>query len=493
MFIRNKTLFWLLFIIFIGLLLRFYNLGKQSLWSDEAYSVMMARDLNKLWFEQIQDSNPPFYYSLLHFWMHICGKTEFALRLLSLIFGVFLIPLIFLVGSEISDRYTGLYASLLVAISPIHIYYSQEVRMYSIMSFLSLLSFFLLYIGIIRKKSIYWIAYTITTILCLYVHNYGIFLLISEIYFYIFYHPKAKDILPRFILSQIYIFVAYLPRLLILFKQITINMNPWISAPNAQYLTSTFLHFCILSWRLPLTEHLRLILKIIIPLFAFIFLIGSLTSLKRNIFLLFYIVIPLGLAFAISYKVPLYVPGRYDIMVFPAFCLIIAAGLKRIRITFLHYSILIIILLSTSVFLYHYYFIYKKSNDRIVSEYIQMNMEKEDVLVMTELSITPFEYYWRKEFQPKLFQFPEEARGFLKKEALKGEEKYTNLEIKKLILKIYPLVNENNRLWLVYHPIVLVDRLINKLREDFKNTKFIKFCPGDNLNQIQGVYIFKKY
>jgi len=120
-------------------------------------------------------------------------------------------------------------------------------------------------------------------------------------------------------------------------------------------------------------------------------------------------------------------------------------------------------------------------------------MDKEDVLVVTELSITPFEYYWRKEFQPKLFQFPDGPRGFLKKEALKGEEQYTNLEIRKLIFKIYPLVNKNNRLWVIYHPIVLVDRLIKKLKEDFKNTEVINFFPGDNLNQIHSIYIFKKY
>jgi 4-amino-4-deoxy-L-arabinose transferase-like glycosyltransferase len=489
----SKThLFWLLLIIFIGIFLRLYNLGKQSLWLDEAYSVTMAGDLNKLWFEQIMDSNPPLYYSLLHFWIHICGKTEFAIRLLSLIFGIFLIPLIFFVGDSIFDKNTGIYAALLVAISPIHIYYSQEARMYSIMPFLSLFSFFLLYLGIIKRRNIYWIAYAITTIFCLYTHNYGIFLLVSEIWFFIFYRTKKKDIMLEFMLSQICILIAYLPRLPVLFKQIAMNMNPWISLPNLHSLSSTFLHFSILSWRLPLTGPLLLILKVVVPLFAGIFLIGILVSLKRNIFLLAYIVIPLSLAFIISLKVPIYVPGRYDILVFPAFCLVIAAGLKGFKNKFLTALLLIIIILSTSVILYHYYFIFKKSNDRSVSEYIQMNMGKEDVLVATELSITPFEYYWRKEFQPTLFQFPDGPRSFITEKALKGESSYINLEIRKLTFKVCPLINKNNRLWLMYHPIALVDRLIERLKEDFKNTEVIKFVPGDNLNQIHRVYIFKR-
>ncbi|MFH0912662.1 MAG: glycosyltransferase family 39 protein [Candidatus Omnitrophota bacterium] len=485
---KNKLL--CIFIIFIAVILRLYHLGNQSLWLDEAYSVMMSKNVVMLWAEQIKDPMPPLYYSMLHYWILIWGGSEFSLRLLSALFGILLIPLVFITGATIFDRKTGIYAALFAAISPIHIYYSQEARAYTLLAFLSLASSFMLYLSIEKNRNIFWIAYILATVLCLYAHNYGILLLSAQICFCLFF--PVRNILQKFAWSQLCILLAYLPRIAILFRQIRLDMNPWISAPTIKDLFSTFLRFSLLSWRLPITPLLSVILKITVPILVLIFIIGLVNRERQNLFLSTYLIIPLALAFFISLKIPSYVAGRYDILVFPAFCLIMGVGLNNVRIPFLRLVLVIIITVATSCILFNYYFIYRKSNDRVISEYVQKNSDKRDVIVATGLSVVPFEYYWRQNFPPRLFKFPDGPRSAIVRDALMGDEKYINFEIKKLTEKIYPLLNENNRLWILYQPYIFSDRLLYTLKKDFKNTDIITYPKGDNLNQVSRLYIFKR-
>jgi len=471
--------------------LRLYNLGKQSLWLDETYSVMMSNDLHTIWAEQTKDSSPPLYYSMLHFWIFCFGKSEVSLRLLSALFGILLIPLVFVAGTNIFSRKTGFFASLFAALSPYHIYYSQEAKVYSLLALLSLASFLMLYLSIRENRIIFWVAYVLSTIFCLYTHNYGILLLIAEFFFCIFYHPKAKALLNT-IISFICIFIAFLPRIPILSIQAIIDINPWIEVAKIKDLISTFKYFCLLSWRLPTTQLLSLALKIAIPLFAIIFVFGLFNRRKENVFLFTYFFIPLGIAFLISLKKPIYVAGRYDMLVFPAFCLIMGAGLSKIKIYFLRQFLLVSIIIVTLLSLFHYYFIYRKSNDRYISKYVQKYSDKKDIIVATELSIVPFEYYWKQDFQPQLFQFPNGPKSALVKEALVGDKKYINSEIRELIEKIYPLLKQGNKLWVLYQPFTFSDKLLEALGKEFENTNIINYLKGDNLNQISKIYIFKR-
>lgn len=488
-FLKGRDFLLLSTIILLGSVLRLYQLGKQSLWLDEAYSVMMSKDLFVLWCQQLKDSSPPLYYSILHYWAIIFGNTEFSLRLLSALLGILLIPLLFISGKIIFNRTVGIYSALLAAISPIHIYYSQEIKMYSLLPLLSLASFLLLYLGIKRRGYGYWTGYAITTILCIYTHNYGILLLFAEICYFIFFFCKDRSILPKFFLAQACIFLVCSPRFLVIANQIAMYMNPWIALPALKDLKSTFIFFCLSSWRLPLSEILIVSFNIMIPVFMFIFLFGIFS--KQKLFLLAYF-IPLLLTFLLSFKIHIYVPGRYDILVFPAFCLTIAAGLNRITLRFLRKFLLAIIIAATFISLYHYYFIYNKSSDSFVVNYLQSRMGERDVVVATELSITPFEYYWSESFSPRLFQFPEGPRAYLVENALKGDQKYIDLEIEKLVEKIYPLLSRDNKLWVLYQPMKFSRCLVERLNNDLDCESDVLNLPGCNLNQVQRILVFRK-
>ena len=80
--------------------LRVFRIEQQSLWYDEAFSVYLARfDLGEITARTAADIQPPLYYYLLHFWMTLAGDSEFAVRFLSLFFGVLTVPLIYVTAA----------------------------------------------------------------------------------------------------------------------------------------------------------------------------------------------------------------------------------------------------------------------------------------------------------------------------------------------------------------------------------------------------------
>ncbi|MBK8618091.1 MAG: glycosyltransferase family 39 protein [Anaerolineales bacterium] len=130
---------WLI-IIFITLFgggLRVLLLANKGMWLDETFSVWLAGhsvgDMLQ-WTVKI-DPHPPLYYLLLHYWMAYNGDSPFYVRLFSVLFGAGTIPIIYLIGKRISGDVVGLAAAVLLALSPFHIYYAQEARMYTFLTF----------------------------------------------------------------------------------------------------------------------------------------------------------------------------------------------------------------------------------------------------------------------------------------------------------------------------------------------------------------------
>ncbi len=164
-------------ITLIGMGLRFYAIGSESLWLDEGFSVLAARrpllDVIKYVFRL--DLHPPLYYVLLHFWIVRFGDSEIVMRTLSAIFGILSIPLVYRLGRDLMDRKTAVLAAFLTAISVYHIYFAQEVRGYSLFAFMALLSM-IFWIRLLSRPGFASIfGYVICTALVLYSHPYGVF------------------------------------------------------------------------------------------------------------------------------------------------------------------------------------------------------------------------------------------------------------------------------------------------------------------------------
>lgn len=93
----------ILALIWIGFAARVWQIGAQSLWLDEALSVVFARKPVPQLISTLinQDIHPPLYYLFLHFWMILAGQSEFAVRYLSLLFGLPAVPATYVFGAAL--------------------------------------------------------------------------------------------------------------------------------------------------------------------------------------------------------------------------------------------------------------------------------------------------------------------------------------------------------------------------------------------------------
>ena len=158
-----------------GLLLRFYNLGANSLWLDEASTLMFARQsLAGIWESTAGgEFNPPLFYWLEHA-MLLLGESEFVLRFLPALLGVLTIPVVYFVGKEFKDQNVGLIAAALLAFSPFHIYYSQEARAYAPMLFFFSLAL-LFYVRANRSDEVRsWALFGLFSAVSFWMHFYAI-------------------------------------------------------------------------------------------------------------------------------------------------------------------------------------------------------------------------------------------------------------------------------------------------------------------------------
>lgn len=125
--------------------LRLVYLGAESLWYDETVSVFLAgQPPGELIAHTARDIHPPLYYLLLRGWLVATGfptgqadlstnSLEFIAAFLSAWWGVLLVALSWRLARRLSlPAPSPLIAALLVAVSPFGVWYSQEVRMYTL-------------------------------------------------------------------------------------------------------------------------------------------------------------------------------------------------------------------------------------------------------------------------------------------------------------------------------------------------------------------------
>lgn len=146
-------------------------------WVDEGLSVGIAsHPLAHIPGVLRQDGSPPLYYALLHVWMSIFGRGVVATHVLSLIFGLLVIPLAYWIAGSLWDRRAGLAAAVLAAGSPWLTVYSEETRMYALVALLSLVlagSFVQVFV---RRSRRHLPLFSVALAAELYTHNWALFL-----------------------------------------------------------------------------------------------------------------------------------------------------------------------------------------------------------------------------------------------------------------------------------------------------------------------------
>jgi mannosyltransferase len=170
-------------ILAVAAFLRFWALGRQGLWFDEARTAwfmhgtpgQMLRALPRT------ESTPPLYYLAAWGWSRIFGDTELGLRSLSALVGVFAVALAYAAGRTLATRRVGHVAAALVAVNPFLVWYSQEARAYSLLVFLGALSFWLFARARANPTPKALAAWAFASALALWTHYSAAFLVVPEL------------------------------------------------------------------------------------------------------------------------------------------------------------------------------------------------------------------------------------------------------------------------------------------------------------------------
>ncbi|MBS8260386.1 hypothetical protein DYI23_09175 [Roseibium polysiphoniae] len=163
-------------IIAVSAALRLWDLDRTSFWYDEAVSWSQSKgSLAELIALVAADNYPPLHNLLLWLTMPIIGDSETALRLPSAIAGILSIWLVYELGRLVFTRNTGLLAAAILAISPFHIWYSTEARMYALFAMASL-AFLIALVRTLQGDRLPWpILAAVVGALFLYSHIYAAF------------------------------------------------------------------------------------------------------------------------------------------------------------------------------------------------------------------------------------------------------------------------------------------------------------------------------
>ena len=204
----------------VAFALRIFRLDHQSLWGDEAISVFRALDSLSAITAAVpaEGTLPPLYYYLLHWWIPAVGQTEFAVRFLSLVWGVLAVPLLLVLVNRVAGQRQAIAAAGLAAVSPFWIYYSQETRTYSLVCALATLALYLLIRASAdaswRTGFLPWGAYCLAAALALASNYFAGFVLGVGVLTCLLANRRSLEVVARCVTAQLGTVALLLPLLI---------------------------------------------------------------------------------------------------------------------------------------------------------------------------------------------------------------------------------------------------------------------------------------
>jgi uncharacterized membrane protein len=181
----------LLGLTIFGAVLRICHLGSNSYWLDEAISVLIARLRVPLIVSNAgRSSHPGLYYLLLHYWLRL-GTAEAWTRAVSASWGILTVPAVFFLGASLFNRKVALLASLMLALAPFHVAYSQETRMYTQLTFLCVVTLICFYRAKMTGASSWWLATGFITATAAATHLFTSLILAAMNVYVLFYRREA--------------------------------------------------------------------------------------------------------------------------------------------------------------------------------------------------------------------------------------------------------------------------------------------------------------
>ena len=426
---RKRTpLVLLLLVLVVGAILRVYSLGAESFYFDEAYSVWAARH-SVTWLLALSTQRifPPLYYLLLHFWL-VFGESEFAVRSLSVVLGLVSITAIYVLATQLFDTRVGLLSAWLLAISPLHLWFSQEARMYMLVFTLNLCSACLVLSVVREGRRRQWLAYVLTTALAMSTHYFTLFLALFEnayVAYLLLRRRLRRGFWKQWALSQVAIAVLSAIGLAGVFSE---ESDYWWGLLDTLHGPATWrdLVSTVLKFSLGPLVGGRLAYVVALSLFGFcaawavLRLRPSAPTAPEDravtmrgfasgfgwqrlaldwddalVFVLLYLVVPIGAIFLVSQFRSFWVL-RYLFPFLPPYCILASRGIARMPGRALPALLTAGIVLASSWPVADMYRFQQKEDWRGAVQYIAAHEQPGDLLLMVDEDLwLPFEHYYQ--------------------------------------------------------------------------------------------------
>jgi hypothetical protein len=238
----------IVFLLLVGLFVaaRLWNLGDYNLWSDEIFSLKAARQSwGRLFHVAISDAvHPPLFYILLKIWIWIGGQSVVWLHLLPTVIAIATIIPLFLLARELRLSAAAFNLVLLfMAVNGYLIFYSLELRMYSLTLLLTICSLWA-FVRFFNSKSRTWkelLPLFAVNVLLVYSHYYG-WLVVGIQFLFLLFWGRHK--LWPFSITAAAVAVCFSPWAVIVItraaKKGGIGNLEWLAQPDALSLAEFF-------------------------------------------------------------------------------------------------------------------------------------------------------------------------------------------------------------------------------------------------------------
>lgn len=390
---------WL--ILVFSLLLRLISLD-QSLWLDEAINILAAKSysLPEMIREYARaDFHPPGYFIILWLWTKIFGYSEISSRLPSVIFGFLTVYLTYLLGKKLHSVKLGLIAALLLAINPLHLYYSQEARMYAFATFAVVLNFYF-FLKLIKHESRAIIYYALSLALLISSDYLAYFVLPAQVILLLI--SRSTVVIKQWVLSSIpaaLLLVIWSPNL---FSQLGIGLGTandlpaWREVVGSFSIKSVMLTYVkFIIGRISYPDKL-VYLATFLPiglLYAWLIFRGIWKGEKVRNILLIWLLVPLMIAVIISLFIPIYSYFRL-LFLLPLFILLVSLGiiLFKNRLYHIFYlSVVAVAVFCTSVYLFNP--AYQREDWKGAVALVATKPKTSVVIFESNEAFSPFKYY----------------------------------------------------------------------------------------------------
>jgi uncharacterized membrane protein len=342
----------LLLILLLALGLRLHQLDVQSLWYDEGVTARVAQmGAGELARWTADDIQPPLYYLLLGSWLRPFapwpGNIAYLMRFFSAGFGLLLVALMASLARRLWTACAGLLTALVVAISPLMVYYSQEARMYAMLLFLTALATYWVVRlldhlgrespGAERKRLGFLMAYALTGLAAMYTHYFaGFALLALALYWAHVWVRESQDAraLGGFALANLAILVGYLPWLPAMWRRFQVDASYWSGRLKLdEAVMKALTNFTVGAKEVFLQEEALFWL----PWFgaAAILWLTALMMMRRRgaqrpvALILHWLLLPPAIILFLAYRTPKFNP-RYLLISWPAWALLMGGGVAAL-------------------------------------------------------------------------------------------------------------------------------------------------------------------